>query len=324
LSKARLRKLKSEEFRVESKKLRAESNLNNQKSKIHFYTIDRATIIYLAILSFLIILFSNNQPHWPYYILYNILFVVIILLIVRYLSDEKDLWKRFFRHWYPMVLFTFLYEEIRHLVHIIFPGWFDTWINQVELKLFGEYPTVWLQKLVSVPLNEYMMLSYFSYYFLMPVMGAALYFKNKIKEFDQFLLVCAVAFYISYLGFIFMPVEGPRYAISDLHNVELVGIIFTPLAQYVIKIAGLHGGCMPSSHVAVALVVMIYALRHTKVLAWIFTPLIISLFIGTVYGRFHYFLDVVAGILVGLLALLVCERFLIPKTNRASIHQETV
>lgn len=294
------------------------------RKQFRFYTIDWATIIYLAILSILILLFSHNQPNWPYFILYNILVLVIILLIVRFLSDEQNPWKRFFRHWYPMVLFTFLYEETGLLIHIIFPGWFDPWINKVDLKIFGEYPTVWMQKIVSVPLSEYMMLSYFSYYFLMPVLGGLLYFKNRIKEFDQLLLVCAVAFYISYLGFLFMPVEGPRYAIPDLHNVELVGIFFAPTAQYVVKMAGLHGGCMPSSHVAVALVVMIFAIRYEKVLAWIFTPLILSLFVATIYGRFHYILDVVAGILVGLLALFICERFLILKTNKTSVHQETV
>ena len=317
---------------MKSRELKVESDLSNQKSallmdkkrEIHFYTIDWATIIYLAVLSLLILVFSRNQPNWPYFILYNLAVVILILLIAFYLSDEQNPWKRFFRHWYPMALFTFLYEETGLLIHIIFPGWFDGWINQVELKLFGEYPTVWLQKIVSIPLSEYMMLSYFSYYFLMPVLGGLLYFKNKIKEFDQFLLACAVAFYISYLGFLFMPVEGPRYAIPDLHNVELVGILFAPLAQYVVKMAGLHGGCMPSSHVAVALVAMIYAIRHEKTLAWIYTPLVISLFAATVYGRFHYLLDVVAGILVGFLALFICDRFLITERNRSSIRQEQV
>lgn len=317
---------------MKSRELKVESEISDQKKpvlveikrKFRFYTIDWATIIYLALLSILILLFSHNHPKWPYFILYNLSILVIILLIVRFLSDEKNPWKRFFRHWYPMVLFTFLYEEIGYLVHIIYPGWLDGWINKVELKLFGEYPTVWMQKIVSVPLNEYMMLSYFSYYFLMPVLGIALYFKNRLKEFDQFLLVCAVTFYLSYIGFLFMPVEGPRYAIPDLHNVELMGILFTPLAQYVVNTWGLHGGCMPSSHVAVALVVMIFAIRYEKTIAWILTPLILSLFVATVYGRFHYILDVVAGILVGFLALFICERFLISKTNRSSMHQERV
>jgi hypothetical protein len=317
---------------VKSRELRVESDIGDQESPVlmeirkqfRFYTIDWATIVYLAVLSLLILIFSHNQPNWPYFIFYNLFVLVIILAIVRFLSDEQNFWKRFFRHFYPMFLFTFLYEETGYLVHIIFPNWFDPWINKVELKIFGEYPTVWIQKIVSVPLSEYMMLSYFSYYFLMPVLGGLLYFKNRIKEFDQLLLACAVAFYISYLGFLFMPVEGPRHAIPHLHNVELVGILFAPMAQYVVKLAGLHGGCMPSSHVAVALVVMIFAIRYEKVLAWIFTPLILSLFVATVYGRFHYILDVVAGILVGFLALFICERFLVLKTNKTSVHQETV
>jgi len=294
------------------------------RKQFPFYTIDWATIVYLAVLSLLILIFSHNQPNWPYFILYNLFVLVIILLIVRFLSDEQNPWKRFFRHFYPMFLFTLLYEETGYLVHTIFPNWFDPWINKVELKIFGDYPTVWMQKIVSVPLSEYMMMSYFSYYFLMPVLGGLLYFKNRVKEFDQLLLACAVAFYISYLGFLFMPVEGPRHAIPDLHNVELVGILFAPMAQYVVNVAGLHGGCMPSSHVAVALVVMIFAIRYEKVLAWIFTPLILSLFMATVYGRFHYILDVVAGILVGFLALLICQRFLNLKRNQTSVHHEQV
>lgn len=316
--------MKSRELKVESDLSEQQSPLlMEQKSKFRFYTVDWATFAYLTVLSLLILVFSHNQPNWPYFILYNLAVVVLILLIVRFLSDEQNPWKRFFRHFYPMFLFTFLYEETGYLVHIIFPGWLDTWINRVELKIFGDYPTVWMQKIVSVPLSEYMMMSYFSYYFLMPVLGGLLYFKNRIKEFDQFLLVCAVAFYLSYLGFLFMPVEGPRYAIPDLHSVELVGILFAPMAQYVVNVAGLHGGCMPSSHVAVALVVMIFAIRYEKVLAWIFTPLILSLFVATVYGRFHYVLDVLAGILVGFLALFICERFLIPKSERSTILPES-
>jgi len=104
------------------------------RRKISLYTVDWVTIVYLVLLSFLILVFYKNQPDWPYYILFNLLIFVLILLIARFFSDQKNKWKRFFRHWYPMVLFTVLYEEIRHLVHIIFPGWFDGWINQVELN----------------------------------------------------------------------------------------------------------------------------------------------------------------------------------------------
>jgi len=118
----------------------------------------------------------------------------------------------------------------------------------------------------------------------------------------------AVAFYISYLGFIFFPVEGPRYALSTLHQVPIKGFVFVPLTQWVVKVGGLHGGCMPSSHVAIACVVFVFTYRYTRRLFYLLGPLILSLFIGTVWGRFHYFLDVLAGILVGIFSLYLIDK----------------
>ncbi|HVP35517.1 MAG TPA: phosphatase PAP2 family protein, partial [Terriglobales bacterium] len=106
-----------------------------------------------------------------------------------------------------------------------------------------------------------------------------------------------------YLSFIFFPVEGPRCALASLHQTQIKGFIFVPLAQWVVKVAGLHGGCMPSSHVAVAMVVFILTYKYTRRLFYCLGPLILGLFVGTVWGRFHYLSDVIAGILVGIFSL---------------------
>jgi membrane-associated phospholipid phosphatase len=273
-----------------------------------FFPVDFATWGYLIILSLIVIIFRRNQADWRWYILFDFLVFLLIFLIVKFFEDKPKTWSAFFRHWYPVFLFTILYEQTRYLIHLIFNHWFDPWINSVEFKLFGTCPTIWFQKIASVPLNEYMMFSYFSYYFLMPITGASLYFTGKVKEFDQMVFAAAVAFYISYLGFIFFPVQGPRYQLADFYYLKLAGMFFAPLAQFVVKVGGLHGGCMPSSHVAVALVVLIYCIKYQKRLAWFLGPLIISLFVATIYGRFHYFSDVVVGLLIGFLSYLFCER----------------
>jgi len=271
--------------------------------KLSFRPVDIATFLYLLALSLLVLIFSKNNAHWMYYIIFNFSVILIILLIIRFLRDGTNGWHRFFRHWYPVLLFTFLYEETRGLVHIIFSGWFDPFITSFELKLFGVYPSIWFQKLSCLPLNEFMMFSYFSYYFLLPLLGGVLYFTGKIKQFDRLIFSSAVAFYISYLGFIFLPVQGPRFQFAGLYNCEVKGILFPSLAQWVVNTGGLHGGCMPSSHCAVAWVVLIFAYRYHKTLFAILAPIIISMFISTVYGRFHYFSDVAVGILIGIFSL---------------------
>ncbi|MCJ7458559.1 MAG: phosphatase PAP2 family protein [candidate division Zixibacteria bacterium] len=287
-----------------------------------FLPVDWVTIIYLLALSFIILLFHHVQPPWYYYLIFNFSIIFLVLAIVYYLSSPEKKLAIFFRHWYPIFLFTFLYEETRYLVHLIFPGFFDSWINYLELAILGNYPTIFLERFSFPILNEYFLMAYFSYYFILPILGIALYFRGKLKEFDSLVLASAISFYISYLGFIFFPVEGPRCALASLHQTPIKGFIFAPLAQWVVKVAGLHGGCMPSSHVAVTMVVFVFAYKYTRRLFYFLGPLILSLFIGTIWGRFHYISDVIAGILVGIFSLYLAKR--IEKDRKRKKQQYTI
>jgi membrane-associated phospholipid phosphatase len=281
-----------------------------RKNNSKFLLVDKATLIYMTILSLLILVFCVNQENWLIYIIFNFAVCASIVLVVNATNHNPNPWVKFFRHFYPLLFFILLYEETRHLVHIIFPGWFDPLINHLELQVFSVYPTVWMERFISSALNEYLMFTYSFYYLLLFILGLGLFFKNKIEELDNLTFTSAVAFYISFLGFIFFPVEGPKHALMDLHNLKLEGAFFTPLAQGLIKVAGIHGGAMPSSHVAVALVVLIYARRHHRFLYYILSLPILSLFVSTVYGRFHYVSDVVAGLLVGWGSILLCDKII--------------
>jgi len=287
-----------------------------------YLLVDKATFIYMAALSLVILVFHANLPNWMTYIVFNLGICVAVVLIANALNHRANRWIFFFRHWYPLLFFILLYEETRHLVHLIFAQSFDPLINQLELAVLGIYPTVWLQKFVCFGLNECMMFSYSFYYFLLAVLGVGLFFSHKVKEFDNLLFTSAVAYYISYLGFILFPVEGPRFALVSTHQVAINGGFFTSLAQGLIDFAGIRGGAMPSSHVAVALVVLVYARRHHRLMHYLLSPLVASLLVATVYGRFHYVSDVIAGLVVGGGSILLCDRLIKKKT--IPIRQEEV
>lgn len=278
---------------------------NNRQGK--YLLVDKATFIYMVVLSLVILIFHANLRNWATFILLNLGVCAAIVLIANELNNGVSRWTIFFRHWYPLLFFILLYEETRHLVRLVFPQSFDPLVNQLELAVFGVYPTVWMQKFICFGLNEYLMFSYSFYYFLLVVLGAGLFFGQKIREFDELLFTSAVAYYISYLGFVLFPVEGPRFALTGAHQLHINGGFFTSLAQSLIDKAGIQGAAMPSSHVAVALVVAVYARRHHRILYWVLSPLVASLFVATVYGRFHYVSDVAAGILVGGASVLACD-----------------
>ena len=66
---------------------------------------------------------------------------------------------------------------------------------------------------------------------------------------------------------------------------------------------------MPSTHFAVALVILIYVYRSYRRAGWLLLLLVIGLGIGTVWGRFHYVSDVVVGGIIGMISVLLVFRY---------------
>jgi membrane-associated phospholipid phosphatase len=160
-----------------------------------------------------------------------------------------------------------------------------------------------LQNIITPWLTELLKFSYFSYYFIVFVPALYFYFANKQKIFNEQMETIAIAFYISYIGFILFPVRGPRYELAYLHTVSLDGYFFTRLQDFVMKHGSTYGGCMPSSHVAVACVSWRVINVHFRKISYYLLPLVILLCFSTVYHRYHYFSDVFAGLLVAWLSL---------------------
>jgi membrane-associated phospholipid phosphatase len=102
----------------------------------------------------------------------------------------------------------------------------------------------------------------------------------------------------SYLVFILLPVDSPYYLSQHL-GPPLSGHFFFDLVHQMSARGGARGGAFPSAHVSGAVVVSLVALRHQRRLAYLLLTFTGSVMIATVYGRFHYVLDVLAGAALG-------------------------
>ena len=60
-----------------------------------------------------------------------------------------------------------------------------------------------------------------------------------------------------------------------------------------------HGGAFPSAHVAGSVVTLLCAWRYSRPAGLMLAPVVLGIVVATVYGRYHYFVDLPAGILVG-------------------------
>ena len=277
--------------------------MNNSKNI--FWPEDTALLIYLTVISITVTLFHKGVTRWWIYPIIHSVAMILIIFWVRFASSRDGKVVRFFRYWYIPILYTFLYKEADAFVLGIHGRYLDPLIYKLELSVFGIHPSVWMEAFATRWLTEIMNVAYHSYYWLIPILGLSLYVKRDFLPFRRMVFSVSIAFFVSYFGFILFPVEGPRYALAHLYRGPLKGYAVTSMQNLIMKYGSLHGGCMPSSHVAVALVVLMLAWTYRKRMAFYMTPFVLGLFVATVYNRYHYVSDVLAGFVVGLAAFYV-------------------
>ena len=70
---------------------------------------------------------------------------------------------------------------------------------------------------------------------------------------------------------------------------------------------GLTRDCFPSGHTELTLLVLYYARVFQKKVFWLLFPIGTGIIISTVYLRYHYLIDVVAGVLVAVVLIAIAK-----------------
>ena len=212
------------------------------------------------------------------------------------------------------------YEVNRVLPNLdhLFAGW--------EQQLFGCQPSLLFSQICPWGwFSELMCLGYVSYF---PLMVAILlyYFFKRYHEFGMASFVLITSFFIYYTIFVILPVTGPQFYYLAVGTDKIAAGIFPNLTDYFLTHSermaapGWRDGffyhlldithdagerptaAFPSSHVGVTTVIMLLAC-HTRSKALVFSmlPFFILMCLSTVYIYAHYLIDVIAGLLTGVL-----------------------
>ena len=121
---------------------------------------------------------------------------------------------------------------------------------------------------------------------------------GRRAEFEEALFGIILCFYLSYLGYLLVPAVGPRFTLQHLQTSGLqAGPFITSLQEILNRLEHNKTDAFPSGHTAIALVSLIYAWKlREKLLFRLLVPVVLALLVSTVYLRYHYVIDVIAGI----------------------------
>jgi len=296
----------------------------------HYRFVDWATQIYAVTAGLLILLFHGDAVRgWPWLVAAHGLVVVLVHGLVQVAAQGRGgAPVRFLREFYPILLYTGFYRVTGLVNEMFISGFLDPVFIRWDQVLFGFQPSLaFMDRFPQRWFSEVMYGCYFSYYFMIAGVGLILLIRRR-DQFHHFLAVVSVSFYVCYFTYLILPVMGPRifYLESDLVRVipeawgppGWGGALDGPPPSFPASVqAGWfyhvviflytyfesEGAAFPSSHVALAVVTLYFSWIYLPRLRWVHLLLAVGLCLGTVYCRYHYVVDVIAGLLVAVVMI---------------------
>ncbi len=270
--------------------------------KLELQLTDALILVALASICVLAGLFQVEG--WATLIIKN--FGVALLLLGAALATPR-IQHRFFRFLVRVAAITlsyaYLFGAVDKLQLIFHNEWLDYYVLDFEQWLFGVQPTLWIEKFTTPWLTEWMMFSYVVYVPLYPLLCGVIYFTRGELPMEEYFFTLGLTNILCDIGFILFPVASPMYYIKELYTVPLDGYLFTYLGELMRSYLHFAGGSIPSPHAAAATIMWVMAYRYHRPSFWLMTPVVLSLYVSTFYGRYHYLTDAVVGVLVAVLAL---------------------
>ena len=279
-----------------------------------------AGVLPIGILLGLLALHVRRQPdpqfNWPYYyalagrFLLHMAVVAIGAWIVQHRRISGFAIGQVIRAWLPFVVMALIYENMHDIVVTINPKIMDAWLIDWDLKLFGMHHTLWLERFVTPFWNDFFSASYHLYLMYPMALGFSLFRNREDRDsaFRHFMLAYLYSCYIGFVGYLLVPGIGPYYGLVSQYTIPLEGGLLTQLNSYLYHSFSNMRDVFPSLHTANTVVCLVFAYRYRKRLFWIFLLPATSLIVSTIYLRYHYTIDVIAGLALAPLACYLGER----------------
>ena len=274
--------------------------------KLDWWPIDKVMLAYYGAALAVELAFWSKLPHPDEMLLVHLAGIALIFLAAAFSTNAVS---RFFHHWYPLPYAAYCYREMSILIPALRVGDADATLARLDFAVWGANPTIWLERLRSPLLAESLEIVYSLFVPAVLLIAFILWWQKRFYEFRYYAFLIAVGYLVSYVGYILVPARGPRFLFRSLQGYELHGLfLFDWLYTTLDQLERAAYDCFPSGHTEMSILACWGARSIGRKLFFGMSAFTLGVIFATVYLRYHYTVDVLAGALVAGALILIAPR----------------
>ena len=203
------------------------------------------------------------------------------------------------------------YFFLKHVLPLVNTTTLDRKLYDLDLAVFKFEPAIAWDRYVNSTTTEWFSFFYFGYFLLMAVHVVPLLFFGRRKQIvGEFTFAIIVLFSIGHTLYMVVPGYGPYRAMADAFQHPFPPGPWHALVMNAVHSGGAQMDIFPSLHTGAPTMLALFSYRNRKELPFRYTwPIVtfctVNIIIATMFLRWHYLIDVVAGFTIAVTAVMI-------------------
>ncbi len=281
------------------------------RTLLHVGLVEWAVLLYLIVLAGMLAFAPAHRGPGQYLPLVLAVLGVLVLAVWVYRRCLEG--RPVYRFCFHAILIAGVmvpFFQLRDMIPIINPGDVDAQLRAVDLRLFGGDAAIWFEQFATPFSSAWFAASYFGYYLVGGafVVGMMLFCRSQMV-FIEFGLVVLGTVCVGTTLYCVFPALGPYVYLGDQFLGPLPEECLVPFVHSTVQHGPLRD-VFPSMHAGVPVAIFLFSARHIRPVAVICGLWVPHIVISTIFLRYHYLIDVIAGVLLAILWFLAARPML--------------